>query len=126
MPVGNYTASDFIVTSSTANPGLVGASVSGGQLVFWQDDTFHWDGSYVDSIGGGFGGIAAGTPDYQQGWQFHDTFVISGQVNKDGRGYGASYTLMAEESPTTPEPGSAALFAAGGLVALRQLRRRKR
>jgi hypothetical protein len=56
-PAGDYTASDWIVTGSTANPGLVGASVSGGQLIFRQNDSFHWDGSSLTSIGSGYGRI---------------------------------------------------------------------
>ncbi len=127
-PAGDYTASNWIVTGSTANPGLVGASVSGGQLKFNNNDSFHWNGSSLTSIGGGFGRIYVRTPDLQQGWMLYDQFGIGGQIDKDGLGNGASYTFTVEAplSPaSTPEPGSVALFAAGGLVALRQLRRRK-
>ena len=39
-PAGDYTASNWIVTGSSANPGLVGASVSGGQLTLKKSYSF--------------------------------------------------------------------------------------
>ena len=92
-PAGDYTASNWIVTGSTANPGLVGTSVSGGQLKFTINNSFHWDGNSLTSFGGFFGGINVRTLDDQQGWEIRDGGgVLVGGVMKDGLNNGASYT----------------------------------